>query len=246
MTTSPKPVEHRFRRRFDLIELVDGRPPFGATLLRKLGLEGLHCGSARKLYPGWLNSDRLHISDTSQRTTEPGRIARLDGALYYLEHDAADPFPFEAESFTWVFAEHFIEHLPVDAAAAWLREMHRLLRPGGFVRLSTPDLGRYVEGYLDPSGEFFAEHRRRLEALPYFEDTGVPERRAWMVNQIFQMWGHAWIYDFDEVRHVALQAGFGPESVRRCGYRSGRAPEVFGLDLPGRSDESLYVEIDRA
>src|SRR5687768_18017028 len=38
-----------------------------------------------------------------------------------------------------VFAEHFLEHLPVDAALSFLLEAHRVLAPGGWIRLSTPN-----------------------------------------------------------------------------------------------------------
>jgi predicted SAM-dependent methyltransferase len=239
-------VTHRFKGRYQLIELIPEQPPFAGERLLELGLRGLHCGSARKLFPGWLNTDMLHITDAERRASAPDRIARMDGELYYLEHDAADPFPFLDGSFDWVFAEHFIEHLPFASTVGWLREMRRLLRPGGHLRLSTPDLRRYVEGYLDPAGAFFREHRERLERTREFAERSVPARRAWMVNQIFQKWQHEWIYDFDEVRLAAVRAGFSEDSVRECSYGTGRLTEVCALDLPGRSDESLYVEIDRA
>jgi predicted SAM-dependent methyltransferase len=239
-------VTHSFRRKFDHIELLPQDPPFGAQVVAELGVRGLNCGSARKLFRNCVNSDHLHIADAEGRTTERGRLAHMDGDFYYLEHDGAESFPFEDETFEWVFAEHFIEHLPLESTVDWLREMRRLLRPGGHIRLSTPNLSRYVEGYLDPSGAFFAEHRARLEGVKNFGERGIPDRRAWMVNQIFYMWGHRWIYDFEELRHAATCAGFDPESVRECSYAKGRLEEVSQLDLPGRRDESLYVEIDLA
>ena len=102
-----------------------------------------------------------------------------------------------------------------------------------------------AEGYLDPEGRFFAEHRERLGRLRDFADSEVPARRAWMVNQIFQMWTHKWIYDFDEVLFVAQRAGFDPDAVAERAFRDGPIPELHQLDLPMRSDESLYVEITR-
>jgi hypothetical protein len=35
----------------------------------------------------------------------------------------------------------------------------------------------------------------------------VPARRAWLVNQIFRLWGHQHIYNFEELRFTAGRAG---------------------------------------
>jgi predicted SAM-dependent methyltransferase len=225
--------------------MTPDRPPFAASLIEGLGLRGLHVGSARKLKPGWLNTDKMPMRDADGNASELERLAKVDSTLYYLQHDSSEPFPLEDGSFDWVYSEHFIEHLEPEDTVSWLGEMRRLLRPGGHVRLSTPDLERYVSGYQTADGEFFAEHHERLSRLRNFEGQQVPTRRAWMVNQIFYMWGHRWIYDFDEVAHVAEAAGFSRDAVVRCSFQQGREPAVCELDLPVRSDESLYVEIER-
>ncbi len=56
---------------------------------------------------------------------------------YVVEHDAAQPFPFGAE-FDLVVATEVIEHL-VDTDA-FLDECARVLRPGGTLLLTTPNL----------------------------------------------------------------------------------------------------------
>lgn len=235
--------------RFQSVDVLEHEPPFTAELIASLGLRGIHCGSARKLRPDWLNTDHMHFRDQQGRATEQGRIARVThpgtDTRYYLEHDAVEPFPCEDESFEWAFAEHFLEHLTPEEATSWMGDVRRLLKPGGVLRVTTPDLRKYAEGYLDPEGRFFAEHRERLGRLRDFADSEVPARRAWMVNQIFQMWTHKWIYDFDEVLFVAQRAGFEPDLVVERAFRDGPVPELHQLDLPMRSDESLYVEITR-
>lgn len=222
-----------------------GTLPFEATCFvpERLGLRGLHCGCGRNLQTGWLNTDRLRLTDSKGVSSIPEGIVCLKGGFHYLEHDGTRPFPLPDCCFEWVFAEHFIEHLSLDQAIAWLSEARRLLRPNGLLRLSTPDLSRYIKGYDDPKGEFFAEHRKRLTEMGVRQ---FSDRRAWMINQIFRFWGHQWIYDLDEIRSTAEAAGFDPASVTECSFRQGAVPEVYQLDLPIRSDESLYVEIRRA
>jgi SAM-dependent methyltransferase len=248
---------------------LDESPPYGGDLMLSLGLRGLQCGSGPKLMSGCLNTDMVHLSSRDGTgETEMGRLARLNGDLYYLEHDATEPFPVEDESFDWVYNEHFIEHLFPGDAIVWLREVRRILRPGGHLRISTPDMRKYMNGYADPDKAFFKQHHERMaphlqnflvdpedESIPpqrrnvsrrYFPgDEEVPIRPAFMVNQIFQLWGHRWVYDFDELRHVAERAGFDPALVVERSFREGRKPDVAALDLEHRNDESIYVEIQR-
>lgn len=228
------------------VDVVSAAIPLQPEWLRTSGLRGLHCGCGQNWREGWLNTDHVAFravsADGSVALTQPDRLARLDRRFDYLQHDAIERYPIEDGAFEWVYAEHFIEHLSPESAVAWLRETRRVLRPGGQIRLSTPDLRRYMSGYLQPDGHFFAEHRARLSQMGM---ENVPQRRAWMVNQIFRMWGHQWIYDVDEIRHVARLAGFSAESITECRFQEGREPSVWQLDRPVRSDESLYVEISR-
>ncbi|HSS03367.1 MAG TPA: methyltransferase domain-containing protein, partial [Kofleriaceae bacterium] len=91
-----------------------------------------------------------------------GEIVVLDGGYAYLEHDATTRFPLASHSVDWVFCEHFIEHIEPYQLGELLVELRRLVRPGGTIRLSTPDLALYMAGYVDPEQRFFDSHRRVL------------------------------------------------------------------------------------
>ncbi len=231
-------------REFAALELVEGVPPITRDWLSAHELRGLDCGCGRNPTAGWLNVDVRPFAGPDGSRTAPGRVTLLDGTFYFLEQDVRDALPIEDASFDWIYSSHLIEHLRQEKVIEVLRQLHRLLKPGGLLRLSTPDLRRYIEGYVDPERRFFTEHRRRLATIPVFEG-GVPDRPGWMVNQVFYNWGHRWIYDLGEIRYVAEQAGFEPGSVMEAGYREGREPAVWALDPEGRDDVSLYVEIER-
>jgi predicted SAM-dependent methyltransferase len=139
----------------------------------------------------------------------------------------------------WVYAEHLIEHVPPPVAIRWLTGVRRILTPGGLLRITTPDLGKYARGYVSDD-RFFAKHRRRLAAMRV--GPPMPERRAFMFNQIFYHYGHRWLYDLAELHYVLGRAGFtGP--VRECEYSAGSRPDVAALDTVLRQDETIYVEI---
>jgi predicted SAM-dependent methyltransferase len=215
--------------------------------MEELGLRGINCGSGRRLFPGWINTDRMHLKAWDKTETEPGRIMLVEGECYYLELDSRESYPFEDETFEWVYSEHFVEHLDLEEAIAWLAQIRRLLKPGGHVRLSTPDLRLFAEAYFDPEQRFFTEYAEHLAGMRAFRgrEQEVPARPAGMLNQIFYFWQHNWIFDFDELRFAAERAGFDPAGVTRWRFRDSAVPELEELDIPERAAESLYVELTR-
>jgi SAM-dependent methyltransferase len=112
-----------------------------------------------------------------------------------------EPLPYGAETFDYVLFTEIIEHLRVNPLHA-LREVCRVLKPGGHVLLSTPNitpvqrfwflLGRDYQG--DPVVEF-----QRLETLGHM--------------------GHLRLYSKREVVRLLLHTGLNPE---RCLFRGHR------------------------
>jgi predicted SAM-dependent methyltransferase len=231
-------------RAFSPLVELDVEFPLSRALFAELGVRGLHCGCGTSLHPAWLNSDwrALHDGDRDLGPrTFPERLYRVEENSYFIQHAVPEPFPIEPESLEWAFSEDFLEHLRPEDGIAWLAEMRRLLVPGGLVRIGVPDLQKYLAGYADPADRFLAEHARGLES--HFPDPTPLERPAFIVNKIFYGWGHKWMYDFDEVCHAALAAGFRSEAITRRAFRDGAVPEVAELDLSEHSLENLHVEI---
>ena len=50
-----------------------------------------------------------------------------------------DRLSFDDSHFTFIYSEHFLEHLAPVVAHSLLREAYRLLRPGGVIRTVVPD-----------------------------------------------------------------------------------------------------------
>ncbi len=58
---------------------------------------------------------------------------------------SAVALPFETGSFDEIHCLHVLEHLTRDKYATALREMHRVLKPGGFCYIEVPDFRKTVE-----------------------------------------------------------------------------------------------------
>ena len=59
------------------------------------------------------------------------------------------PMPYDDASFDFLYARSIFTHLPEDLLAAWMRDMRRVLQPGGILYLTMH--GQQYAGVLDPA-----------------------------------------------------------------------------------------------
>jgi len=171
----------------------------------------LHLGCGERHLEGWLNID-----------LEPG--PGVD-----LVRDITRGLPWrEVEA---IFAEHFLEHLAVDQAVDLLADAHRALRPGGLLRLTTPNLDWIWSTHLGSE-----PGRRPLEA-------------ALHANRAFSAWGHRFLWSRELLAEVLIACGF--DDLHWCAPGESRLEVLAGLeghetygDAPGLA-HVLIVECRR-
>lgn len=56
--------------------------------------------------------------------------------------------PYADSSFDVAYSSHFLEHLDKDTAPRVLKEIRRILKPNGILRIVVPDLENMVNEYL--------------------------------------------------------------------------------------------------
>lgn len=137
--------------------------------------------------------------------------------------------PIRNETVEGIFTEHCLEHLPYEAIPHILREFHRILKPGGTLRVVVPDGELYFELY---------NRQRRGNSdvkLPFQEGYRTAMER---INGLFRNHGHLFIYDFETMKVNLEAAGF--RSVTKASYHQGRDEKLL-KDTEWRQVESLYV-----
>ena len=171
----------------------------------------LNVGCGNIPFHGWINVDANYV---------PGVTDML--------WDATDPFPMPNGCCEFIYNEHFLEHLSVESGFAFLKECHRLLQPGGVLRVAMPAINEPVRQYYEDD----------WKNQPWLEKYGYTwiKTRAEMLNIAFRYWGHQWLYDREELHRRLTEAGF--ESIRDA-HRG----ESTVVDLQDREtrDETLLV-----
>jgi len=178
----------------------------------------LHIGCGSHLLEGWLNTDLLPRSE---------RVVTLDAIGLY---------PFPDESFDYVFSEHTIEHITYEQGLMMLTECLRVLRPGGKVRISTPNIQFLIDMYAEGESERFLEYRKWAAArfIPYTEEHSA----LFVVNNFFRNWGHQFIYDREGLKDLMKKAGFTQLSF--CSPKESKDPALQNLENETRMPEGFY------
>lgn len=150
-------------------------------------------------------------------------------------YQAGDRLDFEESQFGFVFSEHFFEHLFIDEAAALFEECHRLLKPGGVMRIAVPDADLRTYEYPEPVG--YPNSRERWHEPD-------KHKTRWSVYSLCHVLGQAgfavnplvWCDKFGKFHFREPQR---EESLYR---KSTNEPFVFDLTCIKRLKSSLVVD----
>ena len=166
------------------------------------------CGPNRKL--GWLNIDLFS--------------PQADLAL-----DMREPIPFRDNSAAIIYSEHFFEHLDYpDPAKRFLKECHRILKPGGTFSVGVPDTEWPLQAYVGPDDKnYFAWSK--ANCLPEWCQTRIDD-----INYHFRQDGeHRFAYDYETLNFALTEAGFS--NIKQRSFDA-------NLDTEQRRIGTLYVD----
>lgn len=183
-----------------------------AAYLKETGDKNLQIGSGKNLLKGWLNTEYMP---------------------YLPEHvylDGTARFPLPDNSFDRVYSEHVIEHVPYLQGQKLLKECLRILKPGGRIRCSTPNLRSLVSLLDEPLNELKREYIH-LAVTKHMTQIGI-EMPAFVVNNFFWDFWHFFVYEPDSLRKALESAGF--EQVKQVESGVSEDPGLQGIERHGK------------
>ncbi len=130
--------------------------------------------------------------------------------------DVTKVFPVQSDSFDYVFSEHHIEHINYKDAQFMLKEVFRIMKKGGVMRICTPDLNRYMKTYFEEdamNAPFVSEVLEKwIKSGFYNAKNYIPapgqENISFFVNDIFLNYEHKFIYDAQTLIKLLKDTGF--------------------------------------
>jgi len=184
----------------------------------------LQLGAFDQAQQGWVNTDitpHLFVARIPGLAWMLHRVGAI-GPERYATHrsgafrsvrylDVSRRFRFPDASFECVYSSHMLEHLDRDAAERCIRETHRVLRPGGILRVAVPDLDAVVAAYDPVDPDTFL--------------SGLYEGNSCRASRASQ---HRWQYNAGSLEALLKRAGFC--DIERCDYREGRCPDVERIE----------------
>jgi Uncharacterized protein conserved in bacteria len=186
----------------------------------------LHIGCFDVPLAGWYNTDvTMHIVVARISFLAPllHALGLIDARRYQQHRDgvflkvhylnALKKFPFSDNGVEAVYSSCTLTNFTRRQALACLKEINRVLRPDGILRIAIPDLDHWIRTYdpNDPDGFL------RLIFEP--EIKGEENRIHWMYNPF-------------SLRKIFQEAGF--KNIVICEMYQGKCPDVQKIDC--RSD----------
>lgn len=96
---------------------------------KELNMKLLNLGCGSRFHNDWVN---VNITSTGK-----GIIA----------YNLREGIPFDSNTFDVIYHSHFLEHLSKADGFILIKECYRVLKPGGIIRIATPDLEQIIKNY---------------------------------------------------------------------------------------------------
>jgi len=178
---------------------------------------------AAQCYRNWLNSD-------------VGNPQCCEGGLYSIYMDLNHYFPLPTGSFDYIFSQQGIEHFTYNRGVQILRECCRVLKPGGRVRIETPNIAYFIDNYRTndkPVAEAVHEFAREFDA---------PPTHLTMLNAIVRHWGHSYLYDVETLANLCRECGFADVREVKMGRTDIVAFQAAIAFNPGSCPDPWFIE----
>jgi len=204
----------------------------------------LNLGCGLQAPDGWVNIDRSVnlMLDRTPLVKKALRAARVLQPAHMVDWprnikmvNVLKPFPYQQGQVEAIYSSHMLERLYYDQALGVLRECHRVMQPGGVIRLALPD-GREWARLLIDSAPDDAEAGFKFSDNLHMQPFHAPSRRERLVSK-FASGPHRWQPTVALVTRMLQDGGF--TDVRECSFLDGKLPDLASVE---HREKGLFVE----
>jgi SAM-dependent methyltransferase len=167
------------------------------------------CGATGE--PGWINADLSEGHD-------------IDIAV-----DIREGLPINDNTLDYIVSIHALPMIPYTDVVPVLRELLRMLKPGGVLRLGLPDLERGIAAYQRGDRSYF-----------FVSDDDAQSLGGKFVTHMLWFGYSVTLFTPDFAQELLEKSGFA--AVKLCEYRQTHSNFEGILDLDNRQAESFFIE----
>ncbi|MFA6007713.1 MAG: methyltransferase domain-containing protein [Candidatus Shapirobacteria bacterium] len=147
--------------------------------------------------------------------------------------DIRSEWPVPDSTVDFVFCSQVLEHFNLDEGEEIIKQVFRVLKNGGKLRLSIPDLKKISEFYLEEGK--VSETNEILWGYKKQEYRGILGK-----IKLFFVRGHKWFYDKRSIEELLKNNGF--TKIKFFERTKGSVPDLDKLELKEHEKTSLYLE----
>jgi predicted SAM-dependent methyltransferase len=126
-----------------------------------------------------------------------------------------------------IFSEHTFEHLYPLEVFNLVKELKRTMKPGAWIRITVPDLKKYVNYYCGKQmHEEFLRWASGCEAI----------------RSLTQSYGHKSVWDSELLKYVLKELGF--INIKEVSFMQG-TDKFLLIERKERQWETLYMEAQK-
>jgi predicted SAM-dependent methyltransferase len=171
---------------------------------------------------GWENIDILPLAD------------KVNPSHKFRQLDVRGGLPYANDSVDLINISHLVEHLTLDEAHRFCSEVYRVLKPGGVVRISTPDANIIINHYTNHDMKFFD----KIQPEEYINAKTEEEKFSMLLFSLDNQ--HKAVYGPEMLEQYLRQAGFQKVYRQQNGNSTS---DVIKAEVPNRHVEiSLVME----